>query len=402
MNRLARHLFIALCACTLAACQTVSGPAKPRTPPPSPAVAGIPAATVPETAQPVAPHTPPAYTFLQDEPGPPMRGDQVFDRLVQRFADAPCVRDPLVERWQGKYARSPTRFAGDLARILPLMALALEDTERYRLPGELVLLPIVESWYRPDAGAGSSYVGLWQFGAPTARGLGLQVGRDYDARMAPLAATDAAVRHLADLHNRFGDWKLADMGFNAGPYRLQKVLEKTATTRISASERQPPGLSPVTYEHLAKVQALACLIAQPERFELELPRDVAITPLTPVTLPRGTSTLDAIAAAAKVDAATLKRFNPAFRRGVVSASAGRELLVPRTHAARFAQFALPAVATPTAVAQSDAAGSHIIRSGDTLGAIARHYRVRLRDLLDWNGLTPRAILRPGQRIKLEP
>ena len=46
--------------------------------------------------------------------------------------------------------------------------------------------------------------------------------------------------------------------------------------------------------------------------------------------------------------------------------------------------------------------THIIRSGDTLGALARHYRLRLRDLLDWNGLNSRSVLRPGQRIRLEP
>ena len=98
----------------------------------------------------------------------------------------------------------------------------------------------------------------------------------------------------------------------------------------------------------------------------------------------------------------LARFNPAFRRGVVSASAGRELLVPHTHAARFAQLSLPAAAPAAVIASADAAGSHVIRRGDTLGAIARHYRLRLRDLLAWNGLNPRSILRPGQRIKLEP
>jgi membrane-bound lytic murein transglycosylase D len=400
MNRIVRTLTTTACVCILAACQTMPGPGKPRIPtaPPPAETPATDATTAPPAVAPV----PPAPTFLQPEPGPITRGDELFDRLVQRFADAPCVRDHLAERWQGTYARSPTHLAAEIAAILPLMALALEEAERYRMPGELVLLPIVESWYRPDAGAGRGHVGLWQFGAPTARGLGLQVGRDYDARMAPLASTDAAMRHLADLHNRFGDWKLANMGFNAGPYRLQKVLEKTRSERISASDRQPPGLSPITYEHLAKVQALACLIAKPARFGLELPRDAAIVPLTPVMLPPGASTLGAIAARTGTDATMLARFNPAFRRGVVSASAGRELLVPHTHAARFAQLSLPTVAPAAVAASSDATGSHVIRRGDTLGAIARHYRLRLRDLLAWNGLNPRSILRPGQRIKLEP
>lgn len=401
MNRSILQCAVLLLAIAgLAACQTTGGPGATRAQPEAAAPDSAPD-TTPRTPEPPAIVLP---TFIQDEPDPLVRGEQVFKRLVRRFADVPCVRDPLVERWQGRYAGSPTRFAADLARILPLMALALEDVERYRMPGEFVLLPIVESWYRPDAGARSAHVGLWQFGAPTARGMGLTVTRDYDARMAPLLATDAAIRHLADLHNRFGDWKLANMGFNAGPYRMQKILERHAASPVSASDRQPPGLSPVTYEHLAKVQALACLIAKPERFDIELPNDAVIVPLVPVTLPPGASTLAAIATASGVDAATLKQLNPSFRDGIVSAAAGRDLLVPAPQAAKFSQFTLPAVASPNrdAVAQAGAGGSHVIRSGDTLGAIARHYRLRLRDLLDWNGLSPRSILRPGQRIKLEP
>jgi hypothetical protein len=49
-----------------------------------------------------------------------------------------------------------------------------------------------------------------------------------------------------------------------------------------------------TYEHVAKVQALACLIAQPQRFGIELPRRTRIEPLQAVTLPPGIATLDAV------------------------------------------------------------------------------------------------------------
>lgn len=396
MNLL-RPLTALACTAALAACQTLPGPTPRRAPD-----AAFPTETPPAATLPVAAEPAPAPTWLQPEPTPPTTGAELFQRLTDRFADPPCVRDHLVERWQTIYARSPTRFAAQIETVLPFMALALEEAERYRLPGELVLLPIVESWYRPDAGAGSSYVGLWQFGAPTARGLGLAVRNDYDARMAPFAATDAAFRHLADLHNDFGDWKLANMGFNAGAYRVGKILEKSPDTRVSASERQPPGLSPITYEHIAKVQALACLLAQPERADLDLPLDTAIVPLTAVTLPPGASTLGAIADAADLDAADLMRLNPAFRRGIVSAQAGRELLVPRADAARFASFALPAVAPPATTAGNDTPDRHTVRSGDTLGAIARHYRIKLGDLLQWNKLSSRSVLRLGQRIKLAP
>lgn len=391
---------LVLCALVLSACQTV--PPRAPTPAATPAPPQPAATTQPATPAPTP--RPPAQTFLQDEPGPPLDGGDVFDRLRARLADTPCVDDPIVQRWQRLYAGSPTRFAGQVEGVLPLMAMALEEAERYRLPGELVLLPIVESWYRPDAGAGSGHVGLWQFGAPTARGLGLTVRGDYDERMAPFAATDAAFRHLGELHNTFGDWKLANMGFNAGAYRLRKVLQRVPDAEVSASGRQPPGLAAGTYEHIAKVQALACLLARPEVHGLELPRATRIVPLTTVTLPPGPSTLSAIARATQLDADQLALLNPAFRRGVVSPQAGRELLVPLAAAEKFDAFQLPVVATTAAPAEprSDGATQHTVRSGDTLGAIARRYRVRVRDLLAWNGLTARSMLRIGQRIRLSP
>ena len=42
--------------------------------------------------------------------------------------------------------------------------------------------------------------------------------------------------------------------------------------------------------------------------------------------------------------------------------------------------------------------TYVVRSGDTLSRIASQYSVRLRDLLSWNDLTARSIIRPGQRL----
>ena len=46
--------------------------------------------------------------------------------------------------------------------------------------------------------------------------------------------------------------------------------------------------------------------------------------------------------------------------------------------------------------------SHVVKSGDTLGAIARRYGVKLGQLLRWNATTAAATLRPGDRILLTP
>ena len=43
---------------------------------------------------------------------------------------------------------------------------------------------------------------------------------------------------------------------------------------------------------------------------------------------------------------------------------------------------------------------HVVQSGETLGAIAAFNRVRLRDLLKWNSMTEKSIIRPGQILKV--
>ena len=44
---------------------------------------------------------------------------------------------------------------------------------------------------------------------------------------------------------------------------------------------------------------------------------------------------------------------------------------------------------------------YLVRRGDTLGAIARNHGVSLRALLEWNDLTSRSIIRPGQEIMIQ-
>jgi hypothetical protein len=66
---------------------------------------------------------------------------------------------------------------------------------------------------------------------------------------------------------------------------------------------------------------------------------------------------------------------------------------------------------PTSAAQAatvstttaDNSGRYVVRSGDNPWLIARRLRLRLADLLSWNGLDARSRLRPGQVLRtVEP
>jgi membrane-bound lytic murein transglycosylase D len=62
---------------------------------------------------------------------------------------------------------------------------------------------------------------------------------------------------------------------------------------------------------------------------------------------------------------------------------------------------IPGTAT---LASTDAASvasqptTYVVRRGDTLSRIATKFRVKLADLLGWNDLTPRDVIKPGQRL----
>ena len=393
-----RGLLVALLLVGLAGCQT-----QPVRTPPAIAAAAPPAPAVTAPATLAKAETTPAaaYFLLPSEPAALASSEQVLQRLRERLLESPCPNDPRIQYWQGRYAGSPQRFATQIGAILPMMALVLDELDRYHLPGEYALLPIAESWYRPDARGAGDHVGLWQIGRSTAQTLDLRVDANYDGRLDTLAATDAAVRYLAQLHNRFGDWRLAAAAYNAGPQRVQKLIQQPGQTEFSLALREPSGLPSGTFEYLARVEALACLLGKPERSAIPLPGQEPIDPLVSIQLPPGQSSLDAIARQQEIPADLLGSLNPAFRRGFIASSAPRSLLIPDSLAEQLADFDLPVVATPREE-PIPPGKSHVIRPGDTLGAIARRHGVRLATLLALNGLDAHSILRPGQRIRLAP
>ncbi|HET9034318.1 MAG TPA: LysM peptidoglycan-binding domain-containing protein [Dokdonella sp.] len=363
-----------------------------------------------------------------------------------------CDDNQAVLKEARRYTRHPQRFNANWSKAMPLLMLVLEQIERHDLPGEFALLPYVESHYRQLPPSGNGPAGMWQLMGRTAVDQGLKVSRSYDERLDALASTAAAIGLLERYDRQFSDWRLADMAFNAGEYRIKRALGKQLHQQLDSEDLAGLKVSSTTHQHLARLMALSCIINDPQRFSVTLPQPDNGIALQALTLPSAMD-LRLAAALAELPLAELLRFNAAWSRQKNPSGPTTRLLLPQQKVANF-NFALTkfppamlsdwhlqtidvsttldtlassletpatllasanqldptqtlhpgkAILLPGRATESESTTStqtHTIRRGDTLSAIARHYGVRLADLLHWNALSNTSILRPGAILRV--
>jgi len=132
---------------------------------------------------------------------------------------------------------------------------------------------------------------------------------------------------------------------------------------------------------------------------LEAPPVSDVTPATTYTV-RGGDTLSGIAKKNQLSKADLAAANSLRSNSVLHA--GQKLIIPSrpTAGEGAAQASAPArapEASPAEKAPADAT-RHVVRSGETLGAIARKYGVKQGDIAVANNITDPRKIQPGQEL----
>lgn len=301
----------------LAACATSGQRSEqaPSAPPPT-------AATIP-AVEPVA-----ALPAADTTPASP------WVRLRANFAMQGCAYRPEVQRWAVIYTKRPSQFAASWEKAMPFLLLVVDELARRKLPGEFALLPYVESTYQPVASHGDRAAGMWQIVPDTARERGVIVNADYDGRLDAGASTTAALDLIARYREEFGDWRLADMAYNSGEFKVRKLLRGRDAHTLSASELSRLSFNPVTHEHLDRLLALSCIIDDPARFGVTLPEPRAGDVFERVPLAAGMD-LRLAARLAKLDVRDVLRWNAGFRSSRMPATGVHELWLPKDSIVRF-------------------------------------------------------------------
>ena len=340
------------------------------------------------------------------------------------------------------------------------------------LPEDMTYLALIESGYDSHAYSRAAAVGMWQFMATTARGVGLRVDWWVDERRDPIRATDGAVKFIGWLNEQFGSLYLAAAAYNGGPGRISRGLRRYAEDLEDASGEdvffalaEKSYLRAETKNYVPQLVAAALIAKDPTRYGFRVDQQ-PIFAYDSVSVAASTPLM----AAAKAAGATLSEMrdlNSALLRGVTPPRASWWLRVPvgkaevfdaayealpeedrraftrlttkkgesmRSLAVRSGvsakqlgwfnrdlkpnkRGALPAgltvlIPSPSVLAAAldvpdpsieiygssrGRARSHVVRRGESLGLIAKRYRVSVASLKRMNGLK-KSVIYPGQVI----
>ncbi|MGH7235247.1 MAG: lytic transglycosylase domain-containing protein [Nitrospiraceae bacterium] len=94
------------------------------------------------------------------------------------------------------------------------------------LPDDLKYMLLVESKCISAAYSRARASGPWQFIRSTGKQYKLRTDQWRDERRNLEMSTDAAIKHLRQLQEEMGDWFLAMASYNAGEYRIKKLLKE--------------------------------------------------------------------------------------------------------------------------------------------------------------------------------
>jgi membrane-bound lytic murein transglycosylase D len=320
--------------------------------------------------------------------------DPLFlDRLDPDEFDLPLVVNDEVELWMRYFTGSGRKYyARYLARSTRYRPMIQAELAAREMPQDLFYLAMIESGFSPQAYSKASAVGLWQFMAPTARAYHLRVEWWVDERRDPERATTAALDHLLDLHEMFGDWYLAAAAYNAGAGRVRGAMRKTGGTDYW-STALPGYLARETRSYVPKLIAAAIIGHHPERygftgitFEPELTYDTVEAPHS--------STIESLAGCAGLDEAQFQELNPALRRWALPPEP--DLYAVHVPSGLGESFASCVAAIPPSERVSFT--RHTVARGESLGSIAKRYDVSVDDIVRMNKIANRNRIYVGTEL----
>jgi membrane-bound lytic murein transglycosylase D len=290
------------------------------------------------------------------------------------------------------------RFQEGLIRSGAYLPAIRKIFQQEGLPPDLVYLPHVESSFNPAAYSKFGAAGIWQFTRSTGR-LFLTIDYTVDERRDPLTASRAAAALLKENYRKLGDWPLALTAYNHGVNGMLRAKQANGGYEEVFNHYGGRLFQFASRNFYSEFLAAREAAKDYDKYfgKLELHRPVE----HPETVLEGYLALEDLVRTFKVDVEAVRRLNPSLRepiyRGEKYIPKGYRLRLPADTASA---GAFPEIAKVLFKSDQKRSRFHLVAKGDTAGKIAKVHGVSLPDLIAANDLGSRAILYPGQSLRL--
>ena len=323
----------------------------------------------------------------------------------------------VVRRYILRYVKhSPRQLAALQRKAEYYFPIFVDILAKHDLPYELCYMPVIESALNPQARSHMGATGLWQFMPATGKKYGLEINSLVDERMDPIQSTEAACLFLKNLYAIFQDWNLVIAAYNCGPGNVNKAIHRAGGKRDFWS----------IYPYLPSETRGYLPIFIAASYAMNYAEAHGICPATPLTTMASDTIvttqrqhLKQIADNIDIPLAELRRLNPQYPRDIIPGGKAYAICLPIEKAGvyidkqdtilayqakelihnRRDEIELLHRTSVNGGYSINGVTYYKIKEGDTLGGIAKKFRVSVKQLKAWNGLKS-DMIRAGKTLKI--
>ena len=337
--------------------------------------------------------------------------DSVYaDRLARIPSIMELPYNDVVRKYIDQYVeKMPSKVSYLLGAMNFYAPIFEEALAMYDLPNELKYLPIIESSLNPKAVSKAGAGGLWQFMVKTGKLYNLKYNSLVDERMDPIKSSFAAAKYLNDLYKIYNDWSLVIAAYNCGPGNVNKAIHRANGSAdyweiYPYLPRETRGYVPAFIAANYIMNFYCQHNIQPMNSELPYDTDTLI-------ISRNLH-FQQIVDLCNMDMESIRALNPQYKNDIVPGeSMDCTLRLPfeavaifiengdsiYNHKAKELLSKRKFIDMPAYRKGAKNVTYHTIRSGETLGSIARKYNTTVSALRAENGLKGNNI-RAGKRL----
>lgn len=259
----------------------------------------------------------------------------IWDVLAQQFNLDHELNQPQVQHQLRWIIAHPDYVTNLAQQAEPYIYHIVTEIQKRHLPGEIALVPMIESSYDPFAYSGAGAAGLWQLMPDTSKDLGLKRDWWLDSRRSIRPSTNAALNYLTYLHNYFnGEWELAFAAYDAGEGAMTRIIKKSNQRSKSKVDFWTLSVPQETRAYVPRLLALAEVFQHAARYHIKLPY-IPHAPYFEEVNIGSQIDLNHAAKLAGISYKDLIKLNPGFNRWATAPYRPFKLLIPADKVAHF-------------------------------------------------------------------